>query len=72
MGGNMSKLITERNLPAVGNAIREEFEASDLCVIAEHLCEPFFEHGQWWVSCGTCGASWSVVDTNKGFYFKVR
>jgi hypothetical protein len=25
----------------------------------------FFEHGQWWASCGACGASWSIVDCNE-------
>lgn len=24
-----------------------------------------FEHGQWWLTCGSCGASWSVVDVNE-------
>jgi hypothetical protein len=23
-----------------------------------------FEHGQWWLMCDACGASWSVVDVN--------
>ena len=23
-----------------------------------------FEHGQWWLMCSACGASWSVVDVN--------
>ena len=23
----------------------------------------FFEHGQWFVSCSSCGATWSIEDT---------
>lgn len=25
-----------------------------------------FEHGQWWLTCGSCGAQWSVVDAEGG------
>jgi hypothetical protein len=30
-----------------------------------HKQSIFFEHGQWWVSCMICGASWSVVDAQQ-------
>jgi hypothetical protein len=29
-----------------------------------------FEHGQWWVTCGPCGAQWSVHDSDVGFGFE--
>jgi hypothetical protein len=25
-----------------------------------------FEHGQWWLTCGSCGAQWSVCDAVDG------
>lgn len=27
---------------------------------------PVFEHGHWWINCGSCGAQWSVVDATGG------
>ena len=29
-----------------------------------------FEHGQWWLTCCTCGAQWSVVDAEGSDTFK--
>jgi hypothetical protein len=28
--------------------------------------DAFFEHGQWWITCMTTGAQWSVVDAEGG------
>jgi hypothetical protein len=28
--------------------------------------DEFEEHGQPWLSCAACGASWSIVDTSNG------
>lgn len=33
-----------------------------------HGCSVFYEHGQHYVSCLDCGASWSVVDSEPGTY----
>lgn len=30
------------------------------------LWDASFEHGQWWVTCGSCGAQWSVCDATGG------
>jgi len=33
-----------------------------------HLRTVHYEHGQHWVMCTDCGASWSVVDSEPGPY----
>lgn len=30
-----------------------------------HHLSAAFDHGQWWMSCLDCGASWSVVDCQR-------
>lgn len=35
---------------------------------APHNYSVFYEHGQHYVSCLNCGASWSVVDSEPGPY----
>lgn len=42
--------------------VRKEVEALG---DAPHTISAHFEHGQWWATC-SCGAQWSVVDTNRG------
>jgi hypothetical protein len=59
----MPSLLTERNTTTVERkvmtlAVRELHRGS---VKHRHLSAAF-EHGQWWVLCRDCGASWSVVD----------
>jgi hypothetical protein len=39
---------------------------SDPLAAAHEAAVALFEHGQWWLTCGACGAIWSVVDTNNG------
>lgn len=56
-------LKTEQNTPQIEKRIREAFANSSLYT---HTCDPFFEHGQWWVGCPACGAQWSVVDAEGG------
>jgi hypothetical protein len=49
------------------NTRKMEVEVSRLESAETHEnLSPCFEHGQWWVTCGACGASWSVIDTNRG------
>lgn len=54
-------LLTETNNQKtdrlVMRAARNDREVSRHKGLRSH-----FEHGQWWVTCGPCGASWSVVD----------
>ena len=55
-----TKLRSEQNTPEM------QFEVENLghdVLYGEHdNLSAAFEHGQWWVLCGACGASWSVVD----------
>ena len=61
---NASKLRTETNTPEVEAEVEAAFDASDLGEVHEGV--PFFEHGQWWINCGPCGAQWSANDLAGG------
>lgn len=55
------KLQTEQNTPEMQHEVMS-LEPEDG---REHEnLSAAFEHGQWWLLCGACGASWSVVDVN--------
>lgn len=54
-------LRTEDDSPQVGADVENLIAGLD-----HDAATPVFEHGQWWVTCGACGAIWSVVDTNNG------
>lgn len=56
----MPKLLTETNTIAVERQVMA-LAAKRLNQVHHHL-DVAFEHGQWWVTCKDCGASWSVVD----------
>jgi len=54
-------LKTEQNTQDMEMAVQELANTHPSTEIHER-CEPVFEHGQWRVICGPCGAIWSVVD----------
>lgn len=57
------KLKTETNTEAMGERVLAAFEAMH----PEHeKPEPVFEHGQWWITCGPCGAQFSACDASGG------
>lgn len=60
------KLKTEQNTPEMEGKIEALIASHPLTEIHEN-CNPYFEHGQWWVVCGPCGATWSVVDVGHHF-----
>lgn len=60
----MPSLLTETNTVAVERKVMS-LAAKRLNRIHHHLTTAF-EHGQWWVLCSDCGASWSVVDAEPG------
>lgn len=58
-------LKTEHNTPAMASRILAAFEVSDHAQYHETLTADY-EHGQHWINCTGCGASWSVVDSEGG------
>jgi len=55
-------LKTERNTTTMERAVmRVAVQKIQRQTRHWHL-NAFFEHGNWWVSCRDCGATWSVVD----------
>jgi hypothetical protein len=58
-------LKTETNTPEMESRILNAFNEW-----RPGGCHPVasadFEHGQWWVTCGECGAQFSVVDADGG------
>jgi hypothetical protein len=52
-------LMCETNTKLTENNILDEFKDLSSC---HHDISTYFEHGQWWVTCLDCGASWSVND----------
>ncbi len=62
---HMSALKTENNSMQVQAEIEQLIATHPLTEIHENV-NPAFEHGQWWVICGPCGAIWSVVDAEGG------
>jgi predicted cupin superfamily sugar epimerase len=51
-------LMSERNTPATEKRV---LRAARYRLGAGHY-QADFEHGQWWVTCLSTGAQWSVVD----------
>ena len=58
------KLLTETDTPAIERKVMS-LAARRLNQVHHHVTAAF-EHGQWWVLCNDCGASWSVVDSEPG------
>ncbi len=58
-------LKTEHNHPDTAARILAAFEVSDHAGNHETLTADY-EHGQHWINCTGCGASWSVVDSEGG------
>jgi len=58
------KLKTETNTPRMKARIEAAYRVSN----NDHHenAEVFFEHGQHYVRCSACGATWSVVDAEGG------
>jgi hypothetical protein len=54
-------LLTEQNTPEMEARVAQLAQTHPETEIHEN-CNPYFEHGQWWIVCGPCGATWSVVD----------
>lgn len=54
------KLKTETDTPSMGDLVLSvaQIKLED----TGHHPIANFEHGQWWITCGPCGAIWSVVD----------
>ncbi len=55
------QLKTEQNTPEMEAQVATLAQTHPETEIHEN-CNPYFEHDQWWVTCGACGAIWSVVD----------
>lgn len=55
-------LRTETNTRKIEQQVRDSFDYFDGQI--HETPTPVFEHGQWWISCNTCGAQWSVHDLN--------
>jgi hypothetical protein len=64
MTSKNSALKTEQNTPEMEAQVAQLAQTNPLTEIHEN-CNPYFEHGQWWVVCGPCGATWSVVDVGQ-------
>jgi hypothetical protein len=62
--GMKRKLLTETNTVAVERMVMSS-AIRKLQPKHGHL-DVTFEHGQWWVLCKDCGASWSAVDCEPG------
>ena len=58
-------LKSEQNTPQVEQEVEQLIATHPETEIHEG-CTPVFEHNQWFVSCGPCGAIWSVVDVEGG------
>jgi hypothetical protein len=55
------RLKSEQNTPGMEAEVATLAQTHPETEIHEN-CNPYFEHDQWWVVCGPCGAIWSVVD----------
>lgn len=57
---SMSTLKSSQNTAARETEIRDLFCGWQY--EGHENMSPVFEHGQWWIVCSPCGASWSVCD----------
>ncbi len=58
-------LKSEQNTPQVEQEVEQLIATHPETEIHEG-CTPIFEHNQWFVTCGPCGAIWSVIDVEGG------
>lgn len=64
-GEKTAMLKTETNTPEMEQEVEHLIATHPLTEVHKG-CTPVFEHGQWWVTCGPCGAIFSVVDAEGG------
>ncbi len=57
-------LKTEQNTPGMAQRIIDAWATTPDA--ATHTGSAAYEHGQHWIICNECGASWSVVDEEPG------
>lgn len=58
-------LKSGQNTPEVEAEVAQLAQTHPLTEVHEN-CNPAYEHGQWWIICGPCGASWAVEDATGG------
>lgn len=58
-------LKTETNTESMEREIMSAFAAA---LPLHKDAMPAYEHGQWWVTCGPCGAQWSANDCEPGAF----
>jgi hypothetical protein len=45
--------------------MERQIKSDAVATFPNHDITTDFEHGQWWITCLSCGAQWSVHDLNQ-------